>query len=374
MLHRRMFLATAATLLLLAATPVRAADASPNDVARFIAGMPPAADSPLAALTKDKAWQDHARTFDASFASAEQNISRVRAWSKANITTARPTLFYMFSGPDFIYANAYYPKAKTYVLAGLEPVGTVPDPTTLRGSFASDFSALRNSLRWLLQKSYFITAQMGSDLGRGRFTGTLSVLYVFLVRSGHTIRDVSRVKLDESGALQPDDGTARKVPARGVKITFAGSDGEERTLYYFSTDLSNGGVANSKFLEFCQTLAPGDGLVKSASYLLHNPGFATVREFLLANAPVIVQDDTGIPLSYFDPKKWELQPFGKYVRPVRDFANMYRANYAAFFKNARPIDFGVGYHWRPDQANLLLAIRKPGVSMAEPPLRPALAP
>ena len=374
MLQRRMMIAAIAGLLLVAASPVRAADTSPNDVARFIAGMPPAADSPLAALTKDKAWQDHAKVFDTSFASAEQNISRVRTWSKANLTTARPTLFYMFSGPDFIYANAFYPKAKTYVLAGLEPVGTVPDPTTLRGSMASDFSAMRNSLRWLLQKSYFITAQMGSDFHRGRFTGTLSVLYVFLARSGHTIQEVSRVKLDESGALQPDDGTVRKVPARGVKIVFAGSDGEERTLYYFSTDLSNGGVANSKFLEFCQTLAPGDGLVKSASYLLHNPGFATVREFLLANAPVIVQDDTGIPLSYFDPKKWELQPFGKYVRPVRDFANMYRANYAAFFKNARPIDFGVGYHWRPDQANLLLAIRKPGVSMAEPPLRPALAP
>jgi hypothetical protein len=347
-----MMIAVIAGLLLVAASPVRAADVSPNDVARFIAGMPPAADSPLAALTKDKAWQDHAKTFDASFASAGENISRVRAWSKANITTARPTLFYMFSGPDFMYANAFFPKAKTYVLSGLEPVGTVPDPTTLRGSLASDFSALRNSLRWLLQHSYFITAQMGSDLHRGRFTGTLSVLYVFMARSGHTIRDVSRVKLDESGALQPDDGTVRKVPARGVKIEFAGSDGEERTLYYFSTDLSNAGVANSKFLDFCQTLAPGDGLVKSASYLLHNPGFSTVREFLLANAPVIVQDDTGIRFPTTT-CRMELQPFGV-CRPGPD-CHMYRANYAALFKNARPIDFGVGYQWRPNRSNLLLA-------------------
>jgi hypothetical protein len=373
MLHRRTIIAAAATLLLVAATPVRAADVSPNDVARFIAGMPPAADSPLAPLTKDKAWQDHAKTFDASFALADHNVSRVRAWSSANLKTARPTLFYMFSGPDFIYANAFFPKAKTYVLSGLEPVGTVPDPNTLRGSLGSDFSSLRNSLRWLLQKSYFITSQMGSDLHRGRFNGTLPVLYVFLARSGHTIREVSRIKLDESGAPQPDDGTARKVPARGVKIVFAGTDGEARTLYYFSTDLSNGGVAHSKFLDFCQTLAPGDGLVKSASYLLHNPGFSTVREFLLANTGVIVQDDTGIPLSFFDTKKWDVQPFGKYVRPVRDFANMYRSSYAAFFKNARPIDFGVGYRWRPDQSNLLLAINKQGVSMSEPPVGSALA-
>ena len=370
MLHRRTFLAASASLLLVAAMPARAADVAPNDVARFIAGMPPAADSPLAALAKDKAWQDHARAFDASFGTAEQNISRVRAWSKANVTTPRSTLFYFFSGPDFIYANAFYPNAKTYILAGLEPVGTVPDPTTLRGSLGGDFTALRTGLRWLLQHSYFITSQMGSDLRRGRFNGTLSVMYVFLARSGHTIKEVSRVKLDENGALQPDTDGGGKVAARGVKIVFAGADGEARTLYYFSTDLSNGGVANSKFLEFCQTLAPGDGLVKSASYLLHNPGFSKVREFLLANAGMMAQDDTGIPLSLYDLQKWELHPFGVYAGPIPVFRGMYQAKYAALFKNARPIDFGIGYQWRPNRSNLLLAVKKPGVATLEPPAPP----
>src|SRR5439155_8236783 len=150
--------------------------ASPNDTARFLAGMPVDAESPLAPLTKDGSWQQHARSFDGAFGRLEQGqLARIRAWSANNLTTSRSTMFYMFSGPDFLYANAFYPNAKTYVLAGLEPVGTVPDLTTLRGSMGGDFSALRNSLRWLLQKSYFITAQMGSDFGRGRFTGTLSV-------------------------------------------------------------------------------------------------------------------------------------------------------------------------------------------------------
>src|SRR5262245_26312598 len=157
MLQLRTTFAAVAAFLLVAGTPTFAADASPNDVARFIAGMPPAADSPLTPLTKEPAWQQHAKAFDASFAPADHNISRVRAWSTANLTTTRTTLFYMFSGPDFIYANAFFPKAKTYVLAGLEPVGTVPDPSTLRGSLASDFSALRTGLRWLLSRSYFIT-------------------------------------------------------------------------------------------------------------------------------------------------------------------------------------------------------------------------
>jgi hypothetical protein len=251
------------------------------------------------------------------------------------------------------------------VLSGLEPPGAIPDLTTLRGSLAPDLARLRVSLRWILQYSYFITSQMGSDLHRGRLTGTLPVLYVFLARSGKTVREVTPVVLDDAGAVQPDLDTARRVPARGVKIVFAGSDGEERTLYYFSTNLANDGVSKSKFLAFCEALAPGEGLVKSASYLLHRNDFSMVREFLLANSAVMVQDDTGIPLAYYDPEKWDLQPFGQYVGPIPLFRYMYQAKYAALFKNSQPIDFGIGYRWRPNQSNVLVAIKKPGVSFTE---------
>jgi hypothetical protein len=363
MLHRRMMIAGAASLLLVTAAPALGADAvSPNDTARFLAGLPPAADSPLAALTKDGGWQQHATTFNSTFERVEKSqLSRVRAWSASHLNEPKSTLFYMFSGPDFLYANAFFPKAKTYVLAGLEPAGSIPDLTKLR-SLGSDLNQLRNSLRWILQYSYFITSQMSSDLRRGRLTGTLPVLYVFMARSGKTVREVSYVKLDETGALQPDSDTSKKVPARGVKIVFADSDGEERTLYYFSTDLSNGGVDGSKFLDFLATLGQGDGFVKSASYLPHNPGFSKVRDFLLAHSNAIVQDDTGIPLARYETQKWELHPHGKYVGPIPVFRGMHNAKYAALFKKAPPIDFSLGYRWKPNQSNLLLAIKKPGIS------------
>ncbi len=374
MLQRRKTIGALAGLLLIAAGPALAADApSPNDTARFLAGLEPAVDSPLARLTKDAGWQQHANAFNAAFGRVDhEQMAKIRGWSSAHLTAPRPTVFYMFSGPDFLYANAFYPKAKTYVLAGLEPPGDVPDITTLRGSIAPDLGHLRNSLRWILNHSYFITSQMGSDFHRARFRGTLPVLYVFMARSGKTIREVTRVKLDEDGKLQPDTGTAGKLPARGVKIVFAGDDGEERTLYYFSTDLSNKGVDTSKFLEFLRTLAPGDGLVKSASYLPHNPGFSKAREFLLTNSAAMVQDDTGPPLSAYDPKIWDLQPYGKYVGPIAVFRGMYQSKYATLFKNASPIDFSLGYRWRPNQSNLLLAVKKTGVSMAERPAGSAM--
>ena len=153
-------------------------------------------------------------------------------------------MFYMFSGPDFLYANAFYPKAKTYVLAGLEPVGTVPDLTKLRA--AASASALYNCRPRSARScsySFFITKQMSSDLRAGpahrhaadalRVPGALGQDHP-RGHPGHARREGRRA----TGTRAP--GTERRRAA--CRIVFAGSDGEARTLYYFSTDLSNGGV------------------------------------------------------------------------------------------------------------------------------------
>ena len=111
----------AAAALLVAVLPARAVDtATADDTARFLAGMPPSADSPLMPLTKDAAWQHHAKFFDAAFAQLEQRqLSKIRAWANANLAAPKPTMFYMFSGPDFLYADAFYSNASTYVLLSL---------------------------------------------------------------------------------------------------------------------------------------------------------------------------------------------------------------------------------------------------------------
>src|ERR1700743_1893285 len=106
--------------LLGALRPGFAQSSSFDDTARFLAGMQPSADSALAPLTQDPAWQQHARYFKSAFGNVDKNqFSKVRAWSSANLTTSHQVLFYFFSGPDFLYANAFFPNATTYVMAGL---------------------------------------------------------------------------------------------------------------------------------------------------------------------------------------------------------------------------------------------------------------
>jgi hypothetical protein len=360
MLLSKKIAAFAASLILVAAVPARAADtATVDDTARFLAGMQPSADSPLLALTKDPAWQHHAKFFDAAFAQLEQRqLSKVKAWADANLAAPKPTMFYFFSGPDFLYANAFYSKATTYVMAALEPPGAAPDLTKVsRGSVDSALSNIEHSLSTILNFSFFITKHMRTDLHVGQISGALPILYVFIERSGKSIKSVTPIALDDNGTVHPAGEDAGKNPQHGAKIVFAGSDGVEKTLYYFSTDLSNSGLRSSGFLKFCATLAPGNSLIKSASYLLHSGSFTTARDFLLANSATIIQDDSGIPLGDYNAKKWRFFPFGHYAGPIGEFLGRYQQSYAELFRRAQPMDFGIGYRWRAYESNLLLSVR-----------------
>ncbi|MDP3690874.1 hypothetical protein [Bradyrhizobium sp.] len=373
--------ALAAVMLLAATLPARAADApTADDTARFLAGMAPSADSPLTPLTRSPSWQRHAKFFDNAFAQLEQRqLSKIRNWTEAHLAAPRPTMFYMFSGPDFLYADLFYSKASTYVLSALEPVGSVPDLTRLPpGGIGSALYNIERSLGSILSFSFFITKQMKTDLQAGQLSGTLPILYVFLARSGKTIREVSPIALDDKGAAYFANENPGPNATKGVRILFAGSDGAEKTLYYFSTDLSNSGVKVSGFLKFCATLAPGNSLIKSASYLLHSGNFTTVRDFILANSATIIQDDSGVPLADYDRKQWRFFPFGRYLGPIGEFPGRYQPAYAELFRRSQPIDFGIGYRWRTHETNLLLSVRLPSdgtaveetTSAAEPPPRP----
>jgi hypothetical protein len=356
--------------LALTVAPARSAEtATPDDTARFLAGLPPAADSPLASLAKGPSWEQHAHHFDSIFGQEDKTrLSEIRAFSQERLTEKQQTMLYMFSGPDFLFAVSFFPSATTYVLSGLEPVGEVPQLTGLaRPAVDSTLHNVESALGSLLNISFFITKDMKTQLQAGPVYGTLPILYVFLSRTGKTIHDVSFVNLDAEGNIEttpaPGDKAAAKSfaqsGAKGVKIVFSDGDGPNKTLYYFSTNLADDGVKTSGFLQFCDKLGVADSFFKSASYLIFSGAFNKVRNFILNRSATIVQDDTGIPLVYFDPKKWRLQPFGHYLGPISEFPACYQPAMTELFRkgNPIPIDFGLGYRWRTNESNLLVAQR-----------------
>jgi hypothetical protein len=362
----------AAVMLALLAFVPRAAFAEPaasaDDTARILAGMPPSQGSPLASIAANGFWKQHARTFDEAWTSLERRqLSKIRSLVANNFTDPQRVLFYMFSGPDFLYADAFFPSADTYVMSGLEPPGQLPDLRKLSPrELASALRELRSSLNSVLSYSFFRTKAMRVELNEGRMTGTLPILMVFLARSGKTIYDVSFFDLQSDGSIHPAEDKVPNATAKGVKIVFSDNVGKKRTLYYFSTDVSNGGIKTSGFLQFCTNLGTGDSFVKSASYLMHSDNFSTVREFLLAHSASLLQDDSGIPIRFLA-QGWQLHPFGRYVGPIPLFAGQSQsALYRVFGKSrTQPLDFSLGYRWRPTESNLLLAVKDASASATD---------
>jgi hypothetical protein len=209
-----------AVVLALSVAPARSAEtATPDDTARFLAGLPPAQNSPLAVLAKDPGWAQHAHFFDTIFSREDAStLAKVRAFAKEHLPQHSDTMLYMFSGPDFLYATSFFPSASTYVLSGLEPVGDVPQLTSLpRGAVDGSLRNIEGSLATILNLSFFITKNMKTQLTAGPIYGTLPILYVFLARTGKTVHEVSFVSLDKDGNFIVADDAGRRAGRRPRK-------------------------------------------------------------------------------------------------------------------------------------------------------------
>jgi len=341
--------------LLCLASSLHAA-APPDDQARFLAGLSVDATE-LEPYAREDSWLTHSSSFHRAWLDLdERQLSQIRLWmpTTLNYIYQDPSpLFYTFSGPDFLYANAFFPNADTYILCGREPVGTLPDVATLSsGARANALGNLRTALNAILSFSFFITADMKNDLSQTQLSGTIPVLYVFLARAGCRITHAELVKLSDTGDL-----TSEKSKTPGVKITFIGSTGKTQTLYYFTTDLSNWGIkSNPAFMEFCKKQGQGNAFVKAASYLMHMNEFSSVRDFLLNNTRNIIEDDSGIPLKYFSGDAWMISLYGNYPGPIDLFKQHFQTDLDAAFKTAVSGDlpFGVGYQWKPGISSLIV--------------------
>jgi hypothetical protein len=334
----------------------------PNDTARFLAGIPVRKDSPLAPLMNDPAWQEHSAFFEKAFAKMNsRQLGRLHTWQATYLPESLepiPVAYYMFSGPDFLYLDQFFPKSSVYILCGKESMGPPPDPLRiqdLRGAFYNLENAMNSSLRY----SFFITKDMKIDLQQQQLNGTLPIIYVFLARAGKNIEEVSFGSLDGSGAFREAPPGRGGTP--GVRINYTDSQtGQKQTLYYFTTDISDGGIAaNPGFMKFCDQHGVGVSLLKSSSYLMFESGFNRVRDFVLNHSKIIVQDDAGIPLAEFNRDKWNIRIFGNYIGPIDIFKQFYQPKLKELYDvaNPAPLSFNYGYRWNYKESHLIVATR-----------------
>ena len=354
--------------------------------AKFLAGLP-VRGTPLEKHSSGTMWVTHATEFDRAWERLEQRqLARIRNWAPSYLAPAyeeNGPMFYMFSGPDFLYANAFFPNASTYILCGIEPVGPVPDIDKIPDSvLPSALANLRKSLDSVLSFSFFITKNMKVDLKQTQLNGTLPVLYVFLARAGCTIDSVTPVALDKAGSFVPEG----KGATSGVKIVFFEPDGREKTLYYFTSDLADWAVkVNPGFLKFCETQGQGvallgDGVAAGVEFLddsiealhrLNTLGYGREGSGLTLN---LVYNPVG---AFLPGRQASLEAdfrrelarrhgivfnnlFVITNMPINRFLehgqlNLAKQNGAT---NPPPLDFSFGYQWQPSRSSLMIATPK----------------
>lgn len=339
-------------------------DTALDNTARFIAGLPQLRSNALSALQKDKYWIDFQTSMDANWKKMlDTRLIKMQKWEQdvfSRSVSDSLKLFYPFSGPDFLHANYLYPRTKEYVMAALEPIREVPSLKTLSEKDRDHFlDSLGRSLRDIFNKSYFITNHMQKDLAQ--IKGVLPLFYFFMERSGYEMLQQKFITVDEDGNEQEVEiKRLNQNKIQGVKFVLRNLETKKlKTVYYFSTDISNGGMEKRPGLtKFIQARAPFNTFVKSASYCMHDgKQFSSIRSLVVDNTVTLFQDDTGVPYRFFEKKpEWRGTFFGEYVAPVEDFSRgLYQPELdSAFKKGSQPLPFSLGYHWSTRKQHYML--------------------
>jgi hypothetical protein len=337
------------------------AGSTPNDQARFLSGLRVSSGSPLEPWQRTAEYVDHARQYAATWRKFDERyFGPMRQFAAQQLVPrigSGQTLYYLFSGPDFINAFALFPDAPAYIMVGLEPVGSIVPPEQLDlPRIMAGLANLRKATDVTLKFSFFITKDMKVDFEQTDFKGVLPILESFIALGGGQI--LSAEPFSPGAGLPGLRIRFRKNPAAA-----------EQVVYYIQGDLSNDGLkSHAALLEWAGGFQPAVGYLKAASYLLHEPYFSRARDFLLTKSRAILQDDSGIPLrDYMASGPWHLNFFGNYTGTLDLFKKYVQPDLGTAYQQAgaTSLEFGTGYKWKKGESNLLLAVRQAAVPRPE---------
>jgi len=205
--------------------------------------------------------------------------------------------------------------------------------------------------------------------------GTLHVLFHFMKRTGYQVLYQENVAILPGGEVTTDLKTAPEKSYVGNRYYIRkNGQNKTKTVYYFAVNImntpyasrvglvENGLETRTELVEFLKKRNIASTYLKSASYLLHKPDFSIMRDLILTESEAVLQDDSGIPVKYFDPQSFDIQLFGTYTQPIPLFAGSFQSDLKALYdssKTVRELPFGIGYQFQTGTSNLMLATKRP---------------
>lgn len=347
--------------------------------AKFIAGTEGNADSELKDLEGLPEWKSYRTNLDLLWKQTNAKLPIIEEWSSQELSDVNEgggTLFYPFSGADFLHANLFFPGHDHIVMMALEPVGDFPDLNAKKKNekLSSYLSSLKRAMNAILKLSFFRTIAMADDF-QSEMDGTLHVLVHFMSRTNHELLYQEKVAILPDGTLTNDLNSVADSTYIGNRFYFKQVGQEKvKTLTYFAVNIQNtayhsrGGLVEKgldtrkDLVNYFKQIDIKSTYLKSASYLMHRPSFSMIRDLILSESEFILQDDSGIPVQFFDTSKWDLTFYGNYSFPISLFAERHQEDlkeiYAKKKMKVKALPFGIGYQYKNGTSNLMLGRKK----------------
>lgn len=335
-----------------------------NDAARFVAGLPVMnKNNKLYALTQTKEWKNHARNMDQIWNSYQQSAPKLLSFAQhelSDINQKSHTLFYPFGGPDFLFSNAFFPDMDTYFLIGLERTGQA---IQVKHPSARTYKLYQDAVSDVLSLSFFRTKDMNVEQENDTIDGVVPIISMLMARADKQIISIKNKRIDENGKMVDTnvDGTPISNPTGLIEIRFFRTGTHKlQTLYYYATDLSNEGLNKNKpLMAYINNMRPGTTatFIKSASYLMHESEFSTIRDMILRQSSAVMQDDSGIPLTHYKKEAWDILLYGTFYKPVSTYVEYAQPALRDAYQlgNPKPLAFRIGF---ARQSNLQIMRKK----------------
>ena len=304
----------------------------------------------LAGLATDVAGEEYAAfaaTAQAGWRAYEQKFYQpLNSWAVKEVRAPSGGLaFYPFSGPDLPSMLAIFPGAARIVMMSDQHALRYLDPLVLKEPHRSRILKQMGE-EWTNfgERGFFVTQELNRRGGGFQLTPTM-MLMAFAARLGYEVRAIQPVCLEAADlSIRPIE--ARDARWNSVRLTLR-KDGRDTVVEYLQQDLANRGLLSRAGLRgMVESFSKGPVLFKAASHLPQQPAFSTLRNAVLAQSPLIVQDETGLDYSAMAPV-FNIRLYGAYVRSHRLFREFTNPSLVAAYqersKEVRPLTFEMGY-------------------------------
>ena len=279
-------------------------------------------------------------------------------WAKTEIRfSSTGTVFYPFSGPDFVTVNQLYPDADRYVMVAMQPAGepALLAPMTAERAQYFQEKFLREWKRFAFN-AFFLTSELEADrFAKRAQIGITTILVTFALYGGYDVAEIYPIAYDAaSGQFIQTTGHWNSVRLVLKK------KGKTVALDYVSLDLSDGNLLkNEPMRGWLSQMTQHPMLIKAASHLLQDGNFVVFRDMIVKNAPMIVEDETGIDYTRLS-TIGKVELYGGFSIPFEQFSPHKQQSLAQAYKQAtdvKPMPFAFSYNKENERRSVQIVRR-----------------